>query len=467
MRFPRDLRGYGPNLPDPNWPDGAKLAVQFVIHYDEAGEAPDAPPETENGCASATDKSFSHTDVIDDYGARAGFWRLHRIFTAANIPVTVFGVAAALARAPEAVAAMKRAGWDIAAHAPRPKTLPGYDKIDRMIDFHDAITLHEEVVGNCHQGVYLGRPSVLKFASTIGGIDWISDTHDDDLPYWLDRYDDGNDISPILVIPHAANVGDLHFSPERGFHSGDAFFRHLKDTFDTLYAEGEAGRPALMSIALRCRHAGSPSLAGNLQYFLAYVRRHPKVWLATGSEIAAHWREHHPYDPPALRPSRMERDEFIATFGNVFTASPWIAERAFALELGPAHDTAEGLHNALARIFRSAKKEERLEVLNAQPDFADLVAPARRVTSEWAGELASTGLDALTHEERETVRTLNSAYRDKFGFPFIIAARDHTTESVLSELRERQRDSCSSEFDKACGQVERIAWMRLRDILPA
>lgn len=466
MRFPRDLRGYGPNPPDPDWPDGARLALQFVIHYDEAGEALNDEPQAESGQLRSSDTSLSNLCAIDDYGMRAGFWRLHRMFTAANIPVTVFANATALARSPENVAAMKRAGWDIAALCPCPIDRPDYDATDQIIDLDEAITLHGEVVGDWPRGIYLGRPSVLKIAATIGGIDWISDAHDDDLPYWLDRDGAGNTISPRLVIPHAANVGDLDFATGRAVRSGDSLFIHLKDTFDTLYAEGEMGRPAMMSIALHCRHAGSPRLAGGLQYFLAYVRRQPKVWMATAGEIAAHWREYHPYDPPALRPSRMSRQEFVAMFGAMIANSPWIAERAFDLELGSAHDCAEGMHNALVRVFRSAREEERLAALSAQPDFAELLAPAKRVTSEWADELAPTGLDALTREEQETVLALSKAYTEKFGFPFIVAVRDHTRESVLSALRQRLDNSRATEFEAACRQVERITWLRVRDILP-
>jgi OHCU decarboxylase len=162
----------------------------------------------------------------------------------------------------------------------------------------------------------------------------------------------------------------------------------------------------------------------------------------------------------------MSRDEFVARFGGVFEHSPWIAERAFELELGPAHDSAGGLHHALARIFRSASEEERLGVLKAHPDLAGKLAQARRLTKESAAEQASAGLDALTDEERETFNRLNTAYVGKFGFPFIIAVRGLTRADILAAFERRIENDRQTEFDTACRQVERIALLRLKDMLP-
>jgi OHCU decarboxylase len=196
------------------------------------------------------------------------------------------------------------------------------------------------------------------------------------------------------------------------------------------------------------------------------VKGHEKVWLPRRIDIAEHWAKTHPYRPPALRPSRMGREEFVAKFGGIFEHSPWIAERAFELELGLAHDSARGLHNALARIFRSASEEQRLEVLVAHPDLAGKLAAAKRLTPESAKEQASAGLDALTDEEHARFTDLNTRYVKKFGFPFIIAVKDHTKEGILRAFEARLENERSEEFATACRQVERIALLRLKDILP-
>jgi chitin deacetylase len=189
------------------------------------------------------------------------------------------------------------------------------------------------------------------------------------------------------------------------------------------------------------------------------------AWFATRGEIAEHWRTHHP--PRRIeRPSRMDHDTFVDRFGGIFEHSRWIAERAFALELGPAHDMATGLHNALARVFRSATPNERLDVLRAHPDLAGKLAQARRLTAESTAEQASAALDALTDAERTTFERLNIAYVEKHGFPFIIAVRDHDKAGILHAFHTRLAHDTETEFATACAQVERIAELRLREILP-
>ena len=477
MRYPRDMRGYGANPPDPDWPGGARVAVQFVVNYEEGGEncilhgdaASEAFLSEVVGAAPWPGKRHWNMESIYEYGARAGFWRLHRMFTAAGVPATVYGVATALARSPDQVAAMKTAGWEIASHGLRWIDYRDHDEAAEKADLEEAIRLHAEVVGTRPRGMYLGRTSVnsVRLAAADGGFDWISDTYDDDLPYWLDHDGHGNAISPQLVIPYTLDANDMRFATAQGFNSGDQFFSYLKDSFDTLYAEGKAGRPAMMSVGLHCRLAGRPGRAAALQRFIDYVKGHDKVWLPTRGEIAAHWRARHPYAAPALRPSRMGRDAFVQTFGGIFEHSPWIAERAFSLELGPAHDCASGLHNALARIFRSASADERLGVLKAHPDLAGKLAQAKRLTAESTAEQASAGLDALTDEERATFTRLNDTYTQKFGFPFIIAVKDNTKAGILAAFRARIDNDRETEFAAACRQVERIAELRLKDILPA
>jgi len=477
MRYPRDMRGYGRNRPDAKWPDRAHVAVQFVINYEEGGEncilhgdaASEAFLSEVVGAAPWPGKRHWNMESIYEYGARAGFWRLHRMFTEANIPATVYGVATALARSPDQLAAMQEAGWEIASHGLRWIDYRDHEEEAERADLIEAIRLHTEVVGERPRGMYLGRTSVwsVRLTAAEGGFTWISDTYDDDLPYWLDHDGHGSPIPPQLVIPYTLDANDMRFATAQGFNSGDQFFTYLKDAFDTLYAEGQAGKPAMMSIGLHCRLIGRPGRAAALQRFIDYVKGHDRVWFPTRGEIAAHWREHHPYVPPTLRPSRMSREDFVGRFGGIFEHSPWIAERAFDLELGPAHDSAGGLHNALARIFRSASEDERLGVLKAHPDLAGKLAQAKRLTPESTAEQASAGLDALTDEERETFTSLNSAYVEKFGFPFIIAVKDHTKASILDAFKARIDNTREQELATACKQVERIVLLRLKDILPA
>jgi OHCU decarboxylase len=259
----------------------------------------------------------------------------------------------------------------------------------------------------------------------------------------------------------------MRFATSQGFNSGDQFFAYLRDSFDTLYAEGRAGRPSMMSVGLHCRLVGRPGRYAALKRFIDYVKGHDRVWLPRRIDIARHWQATHPYEAPALRPSRMERSDFVARFGGIFEHSPWIAERAFGKELGPAHDSAGGLHNALCRVFRAASEDERLGVLKAHPDLAGKLAQAKRLTAESTSEQASAGLDALTDAERSRFTELNDAYVAKFGFPFIIAVRDNTKASILEAFERRIANDRDQELDTACRQVERIAWHRLRDILPA
>ena len=475
MRYQRNMRGYGANPPDPKWPGGAHVCVQFVVNYEEGGEnsilhgdaASEAFLSEIVGAQPWPGLRHWNMESIYEYGARAGFWRLHRMFTEARVPVTVYGVATALARSPDQVAAMQEADWEIASHGLKWIDYRDYTSDDERRDMEEAIRLHAEVTGERPAGWYTGRTSAntVRLTAAEGGFAYISDTYDDDLPYWLDHDGHGNAIPPQLVIPYTLDANDMRFATPQGFNSGDQFFAYLKDSFDTLYAEGKAGRPRMMNIGLHCRLVGRPGRAAALQRFIDYVKGHDKVWLARRIDIAHHWREHHPYEPQSLRPSRLGETEFVAKFGGIFEHSPWIAERAFKLELGPAHDTAGGLHNALCRVFRSASEKERLGVLTAHPDLAGKLAQARRLTEDSTKEQASAGLDALTDSERERFAALNAAYVEKFGFPFIIAVKGRTREEILKAFETGIGNDRATEFATACRQVERIALLRLRDVL--
>ena len=294
MTYPRDMIGYGQNPPAANWPNDAKIAVQFVINYEEGGEncilhgdaASEAFLSEIVGAAAWAGQRHMNMESIYEYGSRAGFWRLHRMFTARNIPVTVFGVAMALARNPDAVSAMKDANWEIASH--------GY----KWIDYKDvpielerqhisqAIEIHTKATGEPPKGMYQGRSSENTHALTMeAGFEYSADSYADELPYYVDGPE-----KPFLMVPYTLDANDMRFASPQGFNCGDQFFTYLKDSFDVLYAEG--GR--MMSVGLHCRLVGRPGRAAALLRFLDYVQGHDAVWCATRLEIANHWRKENP-----------------------------------------------------------------------------------------------------------------------------------------------------------------------------
>lgn len=467
-RYERDLRGYGPTPPHADWPGGAAVAVQFVLNYEEGGERCLLHGDAESeaflsdipGAAPWPNARHWNMEQHYDYGARAGFWRLHRLFVDRGVPLTVFGVATALARSPEQVAAMRAADWEIASHGLKWIDYRDTPEADEAREMDEAIALHTAVVGAPPTGWYTGRCSMNTVAlAAQRGFAWLSDSYADDLPYWIDA--GGRD---QLVIPYTLDANDMRFAAAEGFDTGAQFFSYLQDAFDTLLAEGRAGAPKMMSVGLHCRLAGRPGRAAALARFIDYVRGHDDAWIAPRGEIAAHWARTHPPRRPTLKPSAMTADAFVAAFGGVFEHSPWVAERAFALELGPAHESADGLHNALARAFRSAGEDERLGVLRAHPDLAGKLAAATRLTAESAGEQASAGLDALTDAERARFGELNAAYTARFGFPFILAVKGKTKAEILDAFERRLTHDRAVEFAEACAQVERIALLRLRDL---
>lgn len=467
-RYPRDMIGHGPRQPDPKWPGGARIAVQIVLNYEEGGEnnilhgdpASEAFLSEIVGAQPWPGQRHWNMESIYEYGARAGFWRLHRLLR--EVPVTVYGVASALARSPEQVAAMSEAGWEIASHGLRWIDYRDHAEEDERADMMEAIRLHTEVVGERPRGWYLGRTSMntVRLAAEEGGFAYIADSYADDLPYWIEVGERDQ-----LIVPYTLDANDMRFATPQGFNSGDQFFAYLRDAFDALYAEGEAGAPKMMSVGLHCRLVGRPGRIVALARFLEHARAREGVWFATRLQIAEHWAREHPHRRRP-RPSAMSRDDFVAAFGGVYEHSPWIAERAFELELGPAHDTAAGLANALARVFRSAGEDERVGVLRAHPDLAGKLAQARRLTSASAAEQASAGLDALTDAERARFTELNTAYTERFGFPFIIAVRDHDKAGILRAFEERIGHDRQTEITEACRQVERIAFLRLKELLP-
>ncbi|MRG58091.1 allantoinase PuuE [Phyllobacterium sp. SYP-B3895] len=471
MRYPRDMHGYGGKAPRANWPGDAHIAVQFVVNYEEGGEncvlhgdaASEAFLSEIVGAQPWQGQRHWNMESIYEYGARAGFWRLHELLTSKNVPVTVYGVATALQRSPAQVAAMLDADWEIASHGLKWIDYRDFTPEAEREHLLEAIRIHTAATGERPKGWYTGRTSVntVDLVTDEGGFDYVSDSYADDLPYWYEHNGKSQ-----LVIPYTLDANDMRFATPQGFNSGDQFFAYLKDSFDTLYAEGAAGSPKMMSIGLHCRLIGRPGRSAALARFIDYVQSHEKVWLARRADIAQHWAATHPYKPHAARPSALDETTFVDRFGGVFEHSPWIARRAFAGELSPAHDTASGLHAALRTVFRLGTQEERLAVLNAHPDLAGKLAQAKRLTESSTQEQASAGLDALTDEERAEFTKLNTDYVRRFGFPFIIAVRGLNKQAILEAFQTRIANDRDTEFNTACRQVEKIALLRLRDMLP-
>jgi OHCU decarboxylase len=470
-RYPRNMQGYGGRPPTAGWPGEALVAVQFVLNYEEGGEncvlhgdaASEAFLSEIVGAAPWQGQRHWNMESIYEYGARAGFWRLHDLFVSRQVPVTVYGVASALARSPAQVAAMQEAGWEIASHGLKWIDYRDYSREAEAADMAEAIRLHTEVTGSAPSGWYTGRCSenTVDLATEAGVFEWVSDAYDDDLPYWRDHAG-----RQQLIIPYTLDANDMRFATPQGFNSGDQYFAYLKDSFDTLYAEGAAGSAKMMSVGLHCRLVGRPGRAAALARFVDYALGHARVWFPTRLAIARHWAARHPAPAPRDRPSEMDRDAFVCRFGGVFEHSPWVAERAHGLELGPAHDTAEGLHSAMARAFRSGSEAERLGVLTAHPDLAGKLAAAKRLTPKSTAEQASAGLDALTDAERARFTELNDGYTEKFGFPFIIAVRGLGKDDILAAFEARLANDRATEFAAASAQVERIAMLRLREMVP-
>ena len=293
--YPRDLCGYGQKIPDAAWPNDARLAVQFVINYEEGAENcvlhGDASSEAflseMVGAEPIKNQRHMNMESLYEYGSRAGFWRLHRMFSERGLPVTVFAVAMALERNPVVVAAMQAADWEIASHGYRWVDYQDVDEATELEHLHKAIEIHTRVTGERPLGWYLGRcsPRSHRLIAEEGGFRYNADCYADDLPYWSHMHD-----TPQLMVPYTLDANDMRFATPQGFNSGQQFFEYLKDSFDVLYAEGSR----MMSIGLHCRIAGRPGRAAALARFLDYVAEHDGAWVTRRIDIAEHWRAHHP-----------------------------------------------------------------------------------------------------------------------------------------------------------------------------
>ena len=293
--YPRDLRGYGQIPPLADWPGGARTAVQFVVNYEEGAEncvlhgdtASEAFLSAIVGAVAYPDQRHMNMESLYEYGSRSGFWRLHRLFSERDLPVTVFGVAMALERNPEAVAAMLESRWEIASHGYRWVDYQHVDEATEGKHLQSAIAIHSRVVGERPLGWYLGRcsPNTHRLVAEEGGFLYNADTYADDLPYW-----DSSHGEPQLMVPYTLDANDMRFATPQGFNSGSQFLDYLRDTFDVLHAEG--GR--MMSVGLHCRLAGRPGRAAALARFLDYLAVQEGVWITRRIDIARHWRDRHP-----------------------------------------------------------------------------------------------------------------------------------------------------------------------------
>ena len=295
--YPRDLRGYGRNPPDPKWPGGARVAVQFVVNFEEGGEnnilhgdrASEAFLSDVLGAQPWPGQRHANIESMFEYGSRAGFWRLWRMFSERKLKTTVFGVATALKRNPEVVAAMQEAGWDIASHSLKWIEHKDMSEAEERREIAEAIRVHTEATGQRPRGWYTGRSSIntIRLLMEAGGFLYLCDSYADDLPYWIK-----GPSAPQLIIPYTLDANDMRFINAQGFPDGDSFFTYLRDTFDFLYAEGGEA-PKMMSVGLHCRLAGRPGRAAGVARFLDHIAKHDRVWVASRLDIARHWHKEH------------------------------------------------------------------------------------------------------------------------------------------------------------------------------
>jgi len=305
--YPRDLRGYGANPPHAQWPGQARIALQFVLNYEEGGENSvlhgDAGSEqflSEMFNPASYPARHMSMEGTYEYGSRAGVWRILREFEARKLPLTVFGVATALQRYPEALAAFQALGHDIACHGLKWIHYQDIDEATERAHMAEAMSLLQDLAGERPLGWYTGRdsPRTRRLVADFGGFEYDSDYYGDDLPFWMKVQKTDGTIVPQLIVPYTLDCNDMRFALPQGFSHANPFFQYLKDAFDVLYQEGDPGglnRPKMMSIGMHCRLLGRPGRIRALQEFLDYVQRHDRVWICRRLDLARHWQQTHPY----------------------------------------------------------------------------------------------------------------------------------------------------------------------------
>ena len=361
--YPRDLVGYGRKPPHANWPNKARVALQFVVNYEEGAEnnilhgdkASEAFLSEIVGAAPWPAQRHMNMESIYEYGSRAGFWRLHRLFTERKIPVTVFGVAHALMRNPEAVAAMKEADWEIASHGLKWIDYKDFSATEEAAQIEEAIRIHTEVTGERPLGFYQGRTSAqtLRLTQEEGGFLYSADSYADELPYYIEGPNGRGGNGPFLIVPYTLDVNDMRFATPQGFNSGDQFFTYLKDSFDYLYEEGRDS-PKMLSIGLHCRLVGRPGRAAALTRFLDYVQSFDDVWVTTRLDIARHWIQNHP-PLGGWKPSLLSKPVFVELFSDICFGAGRLAEMVWEDGLTDAHNDAKGLYNAIMQQIEGTK----------------------------------------------------------------------------------------------------------------
>jgi OHCU decarboxylase len=323
------------------------------------------------------------------------------------------------------------------------------------------VRIHTEVAGSRPLGFYQGRSSIntIRLGMEEGGFLYCADSYADDLPYWVE-----GPRGPQLIVPYTLDANDMRFATAQGFNSGDQFFAYLKDSFDTLYAEGDAA-PKMLSVGLHCRLVGRPGRAASLARFIDYVRGHDRAWTPTRLDIARRWIRTHP-PQSGWRPSRLSRTLFVERFGGVYEHSPWIAEAAYDAGLTAEADSVEGLARALSAAAAKMTDERKRALIQAHPDLAGKLALAKALTTESTQEQADAGLDRLGPEELAKFTQYNDAYRARFGFPFVMAVKGATKADILAAFKRRLMNDADTEARIALAEIDRIAALRLKDILP-
>ena len=305
QHYPRDLAGYGREQPYADWPGRARVAVQFVLNYEEGGENSvlhgDAGSEqflSEMFNPAAFPTRHLSMESIYEYGSRVGVWRLLREFERRGLPLTVFGVGMALERNPEVAAAFVEAGHEIACHGWRWISYQAMDEATERAHLQAALESFQRALGQRPAGWYTGRdsPATRRLVADAGGFEYDSDYYGDDLPFWLQVRKTDGALAPHLVVPYTLDANDMRFALPQGYSHGDEFFQYLRDAFDVHWAEGDE-RPTMMSIGMHCRLLGRPGRLRALQRFLDHVQAHERVWITRRVDIARHWKQAHPFDP--------------------------------------------------------------------------------------------------------------------------------------------------------------------------
>jgi allantoinase len=303
--YPRDLRGHGRHPPHPLWPGQARVALQFVLNFEEGGENSvlhgDAGSEqflSEMFQPAAYPARHLSMEGIYEYGSRVGVWRILREFERRSLPLTVFGVGMALQRCLEVTAAFVELGHEIASHGWRWIHYQDVDEATERAHLQQAVQVITALTGSAPLGWYTGRdsPNTRRLVAEHGGFLYDSDYYGDDLPFWLQVKTSSGALAPQLVVPYTLDCNDMRFSLPQGFSQGEDFYTYLRDAFDVHYAEGKQ-QPSMMSVGLHARLLGRPGRMRALQRFLDHVQRHERVWICRRVDIARHWRSVHPFDP--------------------------------------------------------------------------------------------------------------------------------------------------------------------------